>query len=168
MKKPKVLPGPTGESNMLYLENRGVVICFADDKVSFHFWLMSLVTALATGNSVVSVVSDLFYEEALMFRDKFISTGVNKSVFQVARLAHLDTMLAHPALAGVVVDNHCHRKHYLSEKLAQRSGAILPVITAESFDYLIQRLLTEKTISIDTTASGGNTSLMTLVEEEEM
>ena len=168
LKKPKVLPGPTGESNILYLENRGVVICFADDNVSFNFWVISLVTALATGNSVVAVVSDLFYEEALAFRDKFISTGADKGVFQVAKLGHLETMLAHSALAGVVVDSHCDLKHYMSEKLAQRSGAILPVITSEYFDNLIQRLLTEKTISIDTTASGGNTSLMTLVEEEEV
>ena len=168
LKKPKILPGPTGESNILYLENRGVIICFADEKVSFHFWVMSIVTALATGNSVVPVVSDLFYDEALVFRDKFISTGAEQGVFQVARLGHLETMLAHSALAGVVVESHCDRKHYISEKLAQRSGAILPVITSEYFDNLIQRLLTEKTISIDTTASGGNTSLMTLVEEEEV
>ena len=168
LKKPKVLPGPTGESNILYLESRGVIICFADEKVSFHFWLMSLVTALATGNCVVTVVSDLFYEEALAFRDKFNSTGVDEGVFQVAKLCHLETMLAHSALAGVVVESHCDRKHYISEKLAQRSGAILPVITSEYFDNLIQRLLTEKTISIDTTASGGNISLMTLVEEEEV
>lgn len=168
LKNPKILPGPTGESNILYLENRGVIICFADDNVSFHFWVMSLVTALATGNSVVAVVSDLFYEEALAFRDKFISTDADKDVFQVAKLCHLETMLAHTALAGVVVESHCDRKHYMSEKLAQRSGAILPVITSEYFDKLIQRLLTEKTISIDTTASGGNTSLMTLVEEEEV
>ena len=167
MKKPQELPGPTGESNIIYLENRGTVVCFADEKVSFHFWAMSIVTALATGNTVVTVVSDLFYEEALAFRDKFIATGAEEGVFQVAKLCHLETMLAHPALAGVVVESHCDRKHYMSEKLAQRQGAILPVITSEYFDTLIQRLLTEKTISIDTTASGGNTSLMTLVEEEE-
>ncbi len=166
MKNPQRLPGPTGESNTIYLENRGNIICFADDKVSFHFWVMSLVTALATGNTVITVVSDLFYEEALAFRDKFTATGADKGVLQVAKLAHLETMLAQPALAGVVVDSNCDRKHYISEKLAERNGAILPVITSEYFDNLIQRLLTEKTISIDTTASGGNTSLMTLVEEE--
>ena len=168
LKTPKILPGPTGESNRLYLENRGVIICFADEKVSFHFWVMSLVTALATGNSVVTVVTDLFYEEALAFRDKFISTGADNGVFQVAKAGHLETMLTHSALAGVVVESHCDLKHYMCEKLAQRSGAILPVITSEYFDKLIQRLLTEKTISIDTTASGGNTALMTLVEEEEV
>ena len=167
MKKPKELPGPTGESNIIYLENRGNIICFADEKVSFNFWVISLVTALATGNTVVTVVSDLFYEEALAFRDKFILTGADEGVLQVAKLTHLEAMLAHPALAGVVVESHCDRKQYMSEKLAQRHGAILPMITSEYSDNLIQRLLTEKTISIDTTASGGNTSLMTLVEEEE-
>ena len=166
MKKPTFLPGPTGESNILYLENRGNIICFADATVSFHFWVLSIVTALATGNTVVSVVSDLYYDEAIAFRDKFLSTGVEEGVFQVARLRHLSTMLSHPALAGVVVDSNCDRKHYISEKLAEREGAILPVISSEYFDSLIQRLLTEKTVSIDTTASGGNTSLMTLVEED--
>ncbi|GAA5134408.1 bifunctional proline dehydrogenase/L-glutamate gamma-semialdehyde dehydrogenase PutA [Thalassotalea piscium] len=166
LKKPTILPGPTGESNILYLENRGNIICFADKDVSFHFWTLSVVTALATGNTVTSVVSDLFYEEAIAFREKFIATGADKNVFQVARLHHLSAMLAHPALSGVVVDSLCDRKHYISEKLAEREGAILPVISSEYFDNLIQRLLTEKTISIDTTASGGNTSLMTLVEED--
>jgi len=167
MKKPQELPGPTGESNTIYLENRGNLICFADENVSFHFWVMSVVTALAAGNTVITVVSDLFYDEALAFRDKFISTGADVGVLQVAKLTHLESMLAHSALAGVVVDSNCDLKHYMSEKLSQRSGAILPVITSEYFDNLIQRLLTEKTISIDTTASGGNTSLMTLVEEDE-
>ena len=166
LKKPKILPGPTGESNVLYLENRGNIICFVDKNSTFHFWVLSIVTALATGNTVVTVVSDLFYDEAIAFRDKFIATGEDKHVFQVARLRHLSTMLAHPTLSGVVVDSQCERKHYISEELAQRKGAILPVISSEYMDNLIQRLLTEKTVSIDTTASGGNTSLMTLVEDE--
>ena len=166
LKTPTTLPGPTGESNILYLENRGNIICFADKNVSFHFLLMSIVTALATGNTVITVVSDLFYEEALAFRDKFVATGEDENVFQVANLCHLSTLLAHPALSGVVVDSHCERKHYISEKLAKREGAILPVISSEYFDNLIQRLLTEKAVSIDTTASGGNTSLMTLEEDD--
>ena len=166
LKNPKQLPGPTGETNTMYLESRGNIICYADKNVSFHFWVQSIVTALATGNTVVSVVSDLFYQEALAFRDKFVSTGVGKDVFQVAKLCHLQTMLAHPKLSGVVVDSGCESKHYISEQLALRQGAILPVISSEYFDNLIQRLVTEKTISTDTTASGGNTSLMTLVEED--
>jgi RHH-type proline utilization regulon transcriptional repressor/proline dehydrogenase/delta 1-pyrroline-5-carboxylate dehydrogenase len=40
------------------------------------------------------------------------------------------------------------------------------VISSKYFDNLMQRLLTEKAISINTTATGGNTSLMTLDEED--
>lgn len=167
LNKAKMLPGPTGEENTLYLENRGTILCFADQHVSFHFWVLSMVTALATGNTVVTVVSDLFYQEALAFRDKFISTGADKGVLQVAKLTHLEALLAHTALSGVVVDSNCTYKAYMAEKLAQRNGAILPVISSEYMDNLIQRLVTEKTISIDTTASGGNTSLMTLVEDDD-
>ena len=166
LKKAQQLPGPTGESNILYLENRGNIICYADENVSFHFWVQSIVTALATGNTVITVVSDLFYQEALAFKEKFVATGADKDVFQVARLCHLETMLAHPVLSGVVVDSLCDSKHYVSEKLSQRYGAILPVISSEYFDSMIQRLVTEKTVSIDTTASGGNTSLMTMIEED--
>ncbi|MBU2870181.1 bifunctional proline dehydrogenase/L-glutamate gamma-semialdehyde dehydrogenase PutA [Colwellia sp. E2M01] len=166
MKKPKYLPGPTGESNIIYLENRGNIICYADKNVNFDFWVLSIVTALATGNTVTAVVSDLFYQEALAFKAKFVATGADEDVFQVAKLCHLEALLAHPALSGVVVDSGCENKHYISDKLAQRQGAILPVISSEYFDNLIQRLITEKTISIDTTASGGNTSLMTLDEDD--
>jgi RHH-type proline utilization regulon transcriptional repressor/proline dehydrogenase/delta 1-pyrroline-5-carboxylate dehydrogenase len=167
LKEPTILPGPTGESNTLYLENRGNIICFADENVTFHFWLLSVVTALATGNTVIAVVSELFYDEAIAFRDEFIATGEDEHVFQVASLRHLTALLAHPALSGVVVDSHCDVSQYISEKLAEREGAILPVISSEYVDHLIPRLLTEKTISIDTTASGGDTSLMTLMVEDE-
>lgn len=165
--KPMELPGPTGESNTLFLEPRGVLVCLGDKNVSFEYWALSIITALATGNVVITVVSDLFYNEAIEFRDKFIETGAPEGVLQVAKLSHLEAMLAHPHLAGVVVDSNSERSAYMAFKLAERTGAILPVISAMSNDLLIQRMLSEKAISIDTTASGGNTSLMTLVEDDE-
>ena len=167
MKKPDVLPGPTGESNILYLEPRGNLVIFADKEVSFHYWVMSLVSALATGNTVTTVVSDLFYEEAIAFRDKFNATGALKGVLQVARLRHLQPLLQNPAMAGVVIQADCSRSAYVAKHLSDRQGAILPTIKAEYDDNLIQRLVTEKTVSVDTTASGGNTSLMTLTDEDE-
>ena len=166
MRAPKQLPGPTGESNILYLEPRGTLVCFADKDVTFEYWTLSIVTALATGNCVVAVVSDLFYDEAVAFREKFVSVGGEQGIFQVARLAHLDSLLMHERLAGVVVDSSTDRSARITSMLADRQGAILPVITAEYNDKLIMRLVTEKTVSIDTTASGGNTSLMTLEEDE--
>ncbi|MDO6711332.1 bifunctional proline dehydrogenase/L-glutamate gamma-semialdehyde dehydrogenase PutA [Aliiglaciecola sp. 2_MG-2023] len=167
LKAPTELPGPTGESNTLYLEPRGVLLCYADEQVTFEYWALSIVTALATGNVVIAVVSDLFYDEATEFVNKWRSIGAPEAVLQVAKLSHLQALLDAPQLAGVVIDSQSHSKAYLAQKLAQREGAILPVITSEYSDNLIQRLLTEKTISIDTTASGGNTKLMTLEESDD-
>ncbi|MDO6692260.1 bifunctional proline dehydrogenase/L-glutamate gamma-semialdehyde dehydrogenase PutA [Aliiglaciecola sp. 3_MG-2023] len=167
LKAPKELPGPTGESNTLYLEPRGVLLCYADEQVTFEYWALSIVTALATGNVVIAVVSDLFYDEATEFANKWRSNGAPEAVLQVAKLSHLHALLEAPQLAGVVVDSQSHSKAYFAKKLAEREGAILPVITSEYSDNLIQRLLTEKTISIDTTASGGNTKLMTLEEADD-
>ncbi|MGQ8366271.1 bifunctional proline dehydrogenase/L-glutamate gamma-semialdehyde dehydrogenase PutA [Glaciecola sp. 1036] len=167
LKKPTQLPGPTGESNTLHLEPRGILVTFADKDVTFEYWMLSIVTALATGNIVISVVSDLFYEEAKEVQDKLELTGAPKDIFQVAKLQHLEALLEHPGLAGVVIDSNTSRIASVALKLASREGAILPMITAEYNDNLIKRLMTEKTISIDTTASGGNTSLMTLTDEDE-
>jgi len=167
LKKPQVLPGPTGESNTLHLEPRGILVTFADKEVAFEYWTLSIVTALATGNVVVAVVSDLFYEEALTYKDKFESTGAPKGVFQVARLKHLEALLEHKDIAGMIVDSSTSRTSRFVQKMALRDGAILPVITAEHNDNMIGRLLTEKTVSVDTTASGGNTSLMTMTEDDE-
>ncbi|MBV2129620.1 bifunctional proline dehydrogenase/L-glutamate gamma-semialdehyde dehydrogenase PutA [Arsukibacterium indicum] len=167
MRKAIVLPGPTGESNTLHYEPRGCVVCYADKSTSFNFWTLSIITALAAGNTVITVASELFYDEAQAFRDKFIATGVAEGVFQVAKPDQLQAILAHPHLAGAVVAARSSRLGYFSQQLAKREGAILPVISAEYYDTLIKRLITEKTISIDTTASGGNTSLMTMVEDDE-
>ena len=164
--KPTVMPGPTGESNTLHLEPRGCVVCYADKDTSFNFWVLSIVTALATGNTVITVVSDHFHQEAVEFGNKFLSIGIPEGVLQVAKLRELKAILAHPLLTAAIVGSGCERKGFINQQLAARSGAILPLISGEFYDTLINRLLTEKTISIDTTASGGNTSLMTLTEED--
>lgn len=167
LKKPKVLPGPTGESNLLYLEPRGCVVCYADQDTTFSFWLMSIVSALAAGNTVITAVSNRFFEEAQAIRDNLLLCGIAESVLQVVKHDTLNALLHHDDISGTVVDSNSARMGYFSKQLAERDGAILPVISAEYNDTLIQRLVTEKTVSIDTTASGGNTSLMTLVEDDE-
>jgi RHH-type proline utilization regulon transcriptional repressor/proline dehydrogenase/delta 1-pyrroline-5-carboxylate dehydrogenase len=167
LKHPTQLPGPTGELNTLYLEPRGILLCYADEQVTFEYWTLSIITALATGNVVISVVSDLFFDEANEFVAKWRSVGAPEAVLQVAKLSQLPALLEAPDLAGVVIDSQSQSQSFMSKKLASREGAILPVITAEYPDNLIQRLLTEKTISIDTTASGGNTKLMTLEESDD-
>jgi RHH-type transcriptional regulator, proline utilization regulon repressor / proline dehydrogenase / delta 1-pyrroline-5-carboxylate dehydrogenase len=164
--KPTILPGPTGESNILYQEPRGCVVCYADKDTSFHFWVLSMISALASANTAITIVSKDFHPEALKFREMFISLGVEQGVLQVAPIDCLPSVLAHQDLAAAVISSNSENKVYVCKQLAARSGAIVPVISTEFNDTLVSRLLSEKTVSIDTTASGGNTSLMTLTDDD--
>ncbi|WP_100643741.1 bifunctional proline dehydrogenase/L-glutamate gamma-semialdehyde dehydrogenase PutA [Alteromonas facilis] len=166
LKKHTQLPGPTGEFNELRLEPRGVILGYGDTSVTFEYWVLSLVTALATGNTLVAVVSDAFYAEIEAIKGYLVDAGAPESILQIARTQHLTQLLAHPELNAVVVDSQNNHNEFFCSQLAKREGPILPVITSEYMDNLIIRLMTEKTVSIDTTASGGNTSLMTLVDDD--
>jgi len=81
-------------------------------------------------------------------------------------MGQLDAVIAHPLLAGAVIDATSGLTHLINDKLAARTGAILPLINAYTHDNLFARMVTEKTISTDTTAAGGNASLMTMELED--
>ena len=46
--------------------------------------------------------------------------------------------------------------------LAAEEGPLIPVFTASAEGYPVYRMLVERVVSINTTAAGGNTTLMTL------
>ncbi len=165
--EPTLLPGPTGESNSLILESRGTVTCLRCKETPFTFWMMSIITAIGAGNCVIALVDNEFLNEAEAINSILLQTGLPEGVFQVAQLGHLPNVLAHPLLAGAVVDNASPFKKLVGEQLAARTGAILPLITAYTNHGLLHRLVTEKTVTIDTTAAGGNASLMTMEAEEQ-
>lgn len=157
---PIALPGPTGESNMLYHEPRGTVVCYADKDTSFNFWVLSIVSALATGNRVITVVSDHFYEHALALTREL--QPEHQAILQIVPIEQFANILARDEVDAVVVGIGCQRKSFITHALAQRGGKLIPMIQSAYEVNLIERLIMEKTISIDTTASGGNTVLMTL------
>jgi len=165
--QPTLLPGPTGESNSLILESRGTVACLRCKDTPFTFWLMSVISAIGAGNCVIAVVDNKFLSEAEAISSILLQTGCPDGVFQVAQLGHLPNVLAHLHLAGAVIDNASPFKKLVGEQLAARTGAILPLITAYTNKGLLRRLVTEKTVTIDTTAAGGNASLMTMEAEEQ-
>ena len=159
---PKYLPGPTGESNILYLESRGILACVRCEQTSFSYWMNAVVTALATGNCVVALVDEKYLEETQAISHAFKLAGLPSGVFQVLKLGQINNLLNHPSLAGAVTACDSPLSQYVAETISSRTGAILPMISAQSNKKLFHRLVTEKTITIDTTAAGGNASLMTM------
>ncbi|MFT6733476.1 MAG: RHH-type proline utilization regulon transcriptional repressor/proline dehydrogenase [Polaribacter sp.] len=161
------LPGPTGESNSLSFEPRGVIMSLFEESMSTENWLLSFIATLTAGNTMVAIVEEnksQRIQEKLteLFLTLMNEIGLNDKIFSVLPLDNLSSVMSSKYLAGSIVDIKSDWQGYLTQKIAQREGEILPVICELNIDNLYHRLVTEKTISIDTTAAGGNTSLMTM------
>ncbi|HEY0918727.1 bifunctional proline dehydrogenase/L-glutamate gamma-semialdehyde dehydrogenase PutA [Devosia sp.] len=141
------MPGPTGESNTLNVYPRGVVLCLGPDEASAR---AQAELALARRNAALVVAPGAQRIAAELGGDGAVIGGVDK------RLA--------PAAieAGLAVDAVLHWGEDAALKpwrqaLANREGAIVPLV-ANPGDA--DRLILERHVCIDTTASGGNAELL--------
>jgi RHH-type proline utilization regulon transcriptional repressor/proline dehydrogenase/delta 1-pyrroline-5-carboxylate dehydrogenase len=141
------LPGPTGESNRLAFHPRGNVLCAAG---SAEALLNQLAAVLATGND--AVIADGAHA-ALLASLPPVVQGRLRSVSGSAldgcpvALALLET----PVQAG------------WRPRLAARPGAIVGIVPTDGLQGVpLWRLVAERAVCINTTAAGGNATLMTM------
>lgn len=155
------LPGPTGESNLLGHDARGVLLVLKAEEQSYCQFFAPLMSALLAGNGLLvnlqEADQELFQHLQVFAKQADIPAELIRAVDE----EELASALFSPVLAGVVVPAFSSR---LQACLAQRDGAILPQIQACD-PFFEQRLLVEKTITTDTTAAGGNASLMSISED---
>jgi len=143
--KTLTLPGPTGERNTLSFAARGKVLCAAN---SIAALLNQLAAVLATGN--IAVVSS---EAATL-----IPAGLPEQVRAAIEISStVDTVDLHLALLDVALITQWRTR------LAARQGALIPLLpTTDDAPVAVWRLVAERALCINTTAAGGNASLMTL------
>ena len=153
----RVLPGPTGESNELRLHPRGVVAAVADrvDEATLAQWL----GALAAGNALVIAVPSEAREAVRVAVSEWVSAGLPAAAvhlldtpFEAAAVAlasseAIEAIVAQPAYATE-----------LNRHMAARAGAVVPLVT-EPLATCLWRLCAEQTLTINTTAAGGNVDL---------
>jgi RHH-type proline utilization regulon transcriptional repressor/proline dehydrogenase/delta 1-pyrroline-5-carboxylate dehydrogenase len=141
------LPGPTGESNVLRVHPRGIVLCLGPDEASAR---RQAELALLHRNGVVVVAPGATRIS--------LDLGVDGSI-----IGGVDKRLAPAAIeAGLHVDAICHfgdaaALHPWRVALSRREGPIIPLISSEAD---VGRLIIERHVCIDTTASGGNAELL--------
>lgn len=142
-----VMPGPTGERNTLTFAPRGIVLCAATTVAGL---LNQVAAALATGNDiVVSAETAALLPPGL---PQEVRAAINVVKQQELATAPLQIALVDSAWGISVVP-----------VLAERDGALVPVIeTAEADPIPLWRLVAEHAVCVNTTAAGGNASLMTL------
>lgn len=128
---PTALPGPTGESNTLYLEPRGVWACISPWNFPLAIFAGQIVAALVTGNTVVAKPAELTPRVAYAFTNVLYRAGIPREALQMLHMVGRDfgdAALAQPALTGVVFTGSTQTARWLNRALAARDGAILPLI----------------------------------------
>jgi RHH-type proline utilization regulon transcriptional repressor/proline dehydrogenase/delta 1-pyrroline-5-carboxylate dehydrogenase len=140
------LPGPTGEHNRLAFAPRGRLLCLAD---SDDEWLRQLAAAFATGNTVAALDDQ--------------ATPRRRALLPKELAPYIDWLPPDDfsGLAGVLCE---HDDAALRRRLAAEPGPLLPVYLPGTVGrrYPLYRMLVERVVSTNTTAAGGNTTLMTL------
>ena len=140
-----VLPGPTGETNALSLVPRGRVACLGPSPSDLRAQVDS---AQRCGNVML-------LESTPAARQLADECGPRCEIVADPLAAHPDAVLAG--------EGDTARRARLA--LADADGPIAPVIVADDEGrYDASRLLHERTLTINTTASGGNASLLSLDE----
>jgi len=140
------LPGPTGEANSLLLAPRGRVACIADDETDLK---AQLELVAGTGNVALLPRSDARRRLAVEVGARHELVG--------------DVLAARPD--AVLFAGSDGRAREVRKALAEGEGPIVPSFRVDAGhrgDPL--RLVHERTLSINTTASGGNASLLSLSE----
>ena len=143
---PLALPGPTGESNRLSFAPRGVVLCLGPGAEAVQ---AQVAAARAAGNVVVAVVAGASVALTAHAAD--------------ACVVILDGQVAPDALAtlgGIAAVACCADRDVLCAvraALARRAGPILPLIAEPDAP---ERYVLERHLCVDTTAAGGNASLL--------
>ncbi|RQO33396.1 trifunctional transcriptional regulator/proline dehydrogenase/L-glutamate gamma-semialdehyde dehydrogenase [Herminiimonas sp. KBW02] len=141
------LQGVTGETNTLRFAARGAVLCVAETTPAL---LNQLLAVYATGNQVV-----LLQSTALLVPPDF-----------PAHLRASMTVIEHQHVAKdlrLALLERGQHKADLRTALAEREGAIVQVVTTEfPLPIPLWRLVHERALCVNTTAAGGNASLMTI------
>jgi RHH-type proline utilization regulon transcriptional repressor/proline dehydrogenase/delta 1-pyrroline-5-carboxylate dehydrogenase len=146
------LPGPTGERNTYLLAPRGAVLCVAASPGGAR---AQLALALASGNRAqLSGPGGAALLHALP-----AALGACASAFTEGA----------GTFDAVLFEGDSDELLRLTRQVAQQAGPIISVqgmaagaLAAPEEDYAVERLLYERSISVNTAAAGGNASLMTI------
>jgi RHH-type proline utilization regulon transcriptional repressor/proline dehydrogenase/delta 1-pyrroline-5-carboxylate dehydrogenase len=125
-----LLPGPTGESNLLRLRGRGVFVAISPWNFPLAIFLGQVVGALAAGNSVVAKPAEqtpLVAAEAVRLLHE---AGVPPAALQFVAGNGLvgAELVRHPDIAGVVFTGSTEVARHINRALAAKDGPIAVLI----------------------------------------
>ena len=129
--KPHLLPGPTGERNLLSLHGRGAFACISPWNFPLAIFVGQVSAALAAGNAVIAKPAEqtpliatlavrLLHEAGIPPEALHLLPGDGPSVGA--------PLVADPRIAGVVFTGSVETARAINRTLAARDGPIVPLI----------------------------------------
>jgi RHH-type transcriptional regulator, proline utilization regulon repressor / proline dehydrogenase / delta 1-pyrroline-5-carboxylate dehydrogenase len=148
-----ILPGPTGEENSLRLCPLGVIVVTGADELDES--ILQILCALASGNAVIAAMEDEAGRKIAKRLQVF--SAQNKIPDGLLILAGKDDMsaLLQGEIGGVLADGD--RRNQIADILARKPGPMIPLLSLRDYP---ERFFHERTLTVNTTAAGGNASLL--------
>ena len=125
------LPGPTGETNELFVQGRGTFICISPWNFPLAIFLGQITAALATGNCVIAKPAEQTGLIAFRAIQLAHEAGIPGDVlhFLPGNGAEIGSYLtSQEHIAGVCFTGSTNTAQAINRALAARTGAIVPLI----------------------------------------
>ena len=141
------LPGPTGEENNYWRAARGLVICLGGDKASAR---QQALLALAQGNQALVIQA-----QASQAVGDLLSSGLAIAALDAELLP--EALISAEGFAAVACQAERAKLSEYRSALAKRNGELVTLICELDAP---ERFVIERHQCVDTTAAGGNASLL--------
>ncbi|MDO5667955.1 MAG: trifunctional transcriptional regulator/proline dehydrogenase/L-glutamate gamma-semialdehyde dehydrogenase [Alcaligenaceae bacterium] len=156
------LPGPTGERNTYRLLARGHVLCLPSTELGAK---VQLASCLASGNKAIFLSEEQAFIKPLLAQ----LPEELKTHFELKK--SLDALLNDEQfiLGAALFEGDSDQLKPLAQRLALYAAAIIQpqALSCEALqegqNYRLERLCVERSISVNTSAAGGNATLMAMI-----
>ena len=128
---PLVMPGPTGEGNLLSLHGRGVFACISPWNFPLAIFLGQVSAALAAGNAVIAKPAEQTPLIAAKAVELLYQAGVPRDVLHLAPGDGAligGALVSDPRVSGVAFTGSTKTARLINQVLANRNGPIIPLI----------------------------------------
>ncbi len=132
--KPLRMPGPTGESNELWLQGRGVFVCISPWNFPLAIFTGQIAAALAAGNAVLTKPAEqtsLIGAQAVRLMHEAGIPGAVLNFIPGKGSVVGQHAVADPRIAGVAFTGSTETAKTIHQTLANRDG-IIPALIAET------------------------------------
>lgn len=125
--KPYELAGPTGESNVLTLHPRGIMVCISPWNFPLAIFTGQIVAALATGNTVITKPSEqttlIAFKTVQLMHKAGIPVDAVQLLIGEGRVVGAK-LTSDPRVAGVLFTGSTETAKIIEKSLANRNGPI--------------------------------------------